>query len=176
MEITLTVPYLEGPVSDPDLVVRYLASDEGEPLMHDPVLPLISPALLPAGQPLAALDALRALPLLRTPAEPWLPWFRAQGLDWPEPDRGPRLVDLGMVLEAAACGQGVALARPSIARAWLRSGRLQPLLGGVGTPVSQSAFAYRLERGSDDPAVLLVAAWLCRSAAAAVAEGAALIA
>ncbi|MBQ0957677.1 LysR family transcriptional regulator [Ideonella sp. 4Y11] len=176
LEITLTVPYLEGPLSDPDLEVRYLATDEGELLMHDPVLPLLSPALLADGVPPDSLDVLRTLPLLRTPAEPWLPWFRAQGLDWPEPDRGPRLVDLGMTLEAAACGQGVALSRPSIARAWLRAGRLQPLLGAGRTPGSTSAFAYRLARCNEDAAVLGVAAWVSRAAADAVAEAAALMA
>ncbi|MBQ0929946.1 LysR family transcriptional regulator [Ideonella sp. 4Y16] len=172
LEITLTVPYLEGPLSDPDLEVRYLATDEGELLMHDPVLPLVSPALL--ADSAASIELLRTLPMLRTPAEPWLPWFRAQGLDWPEPDRGPRLVDLGMTLEAAACGQGVALARPSIARAWLRAGRLQPLLGAGRTPGSVSAFAYRLARCNEDAAVLLVADWVSRAAADAVAQGAAL--
>ena len=65
---------------------------------------------------------LAGLPLLRSPLEPWQPWFRVAGLDWPEPCAGPRLLDLGMTLEAAANGRGVALARPSLARAWLPRG------------------------------------------------------
>jgi LysR family transcriptional regulator, glycine cleavage system transcriptional activator len=37
------------------------------------------------------------------------------------------LVDLGMLLEAAVSGQGVALARPTLARHWLATGTLRPL-------------------------------------------------
>jgi DNA-binding transcriptional LysR family regulator len=53
------------------------------------------------------------------------------GLAWPEPDGGPLLVDLGLVLEAALGGQGVALARPSLARRWLADGSLVPLFPGL---------------------------------------------
>ena len=59
--------------------------------------------------------------------EPWTPWFRAAGLEWAEPASGPKLVDLGMLLEAAVSGQGVALARPTLARHWLATGTLRPL-------------------------------------------------
>ena len=66
---------------------------------------------------------------LRTPLEPWAPWLRAAGLGWPEPNQGPKLVDLGLLLEAAVSGQGVALARPTLAHHWLASGTLVPLFG-----------------------------------------------
>ncbi len=86
------------------------------------VLPMAAPGLL-LGLPRPWTPAMLAgLPLLRSPLEPWQPWFRVAGLDWPEPCAGPRLLDLGMTLEAAANGQGVALARPSLARAWLAEG------------------------------------------------------
>ena len=80
---------------------------------------------------------LQHAPLLRTPLEPWTPWFRAAGLDWPEPASGPRLVDLGLLLEAAVSAQGVALGRPSLARHWLAAGALRPLFDVQATPVNQ---------------------------------------
>ena len=52
--------------------------------------------------------------LLRSEAEFWQPWFAAAGLDWPEPTRGPMFNDASHVLQAAAEGQGVALARSSL--------------------------------------------------------------
>ena len=46
-----------------------------------------------------------------------------------EPATGTRLVDLGLLLEAAACGHGVAPGRPTLARPWLRAGTVVPLFG-----------------------------------------------
>ncbi|MDF5826586.1 LysR family transcriptional regulator [Pseudomonas aeruginosa] len=84
----------------------------GERLLEERVLPMAAPGLL-LGLPRPWTPAMLAgLPSLRSPLEPWQPWFRVAGLDWPEPCAGPRLLDLGMTLEAAANGQGVALARP----------------------------------------------------------------
>ena len=175
LEITLSVPYLEGPTHDPDLVVRFIAAESGEVLMHDRVLPLVHPDLLPGGRPLDTLAQLRDLPLLRTPAEPWLHWFQAHQLDWPEPDRGPRLVDLGMTLEAAAGGQGVVLGRPSLARPWLRHGTLVPALGEGLTPAAASPFAYRLETVGGHATVQRLADWVRQAAHRAAAEGHALV-
>ena len=45
------------------------------------------------------------------------------------------MVDLGLTLEAAVSGQGVVLARPSLARAWVASGALKPLFGITALPV-----------------------------------------
>jgi len=42
-----------------------------------------------------------------------------------------------LTLEAAAAGQGVALARPSLARHWLASGTLLPLFGITAVPARQ---------------------------------------
>lgn len=133
LEVVLSIPFAElpgpgEPVDDRIEITHDLpASRPGEVLLHDRVLPVASAALIDArGRPRQPAE-LVDWPLLRTPIEPWLPWFRAAGLDWPEPSSGPKLVDLGLTLEAAVCGHGVALARPSLARSWLASGALQPL-------------------------------------------------
>jgi LysR family glycine cleavage system transcriptional activator len=155
LEVVLSIPYLAAAGSDADVEVR-----NGEPgtatLMQDVVLPVASPALLAKLPPLRAPADLAHAPLLRTPLEPWTPWFRAAGLDWPEPMQGPKLVDLGLTLEAAVSGQGVALARPSLARAWLVSGVLRPLFAITARPANQ----YHLLPHAADGAPALFAQWL----------------
>jgi len=178
LEIVLSAPFIDAGGSDAELDVRHAAATADDPavLMHDVLLPLASPALLAEAGPLAEPADLARLPLLRTPIEPWATWFEAVGLGWPEPDRGPRLVDLGLALEAALQGQGVVLARPSLAREALRSGRLLPVLGLGRTPWVAARWAYQLQ--SPLPAEGLAASgasWLRRACAQAATEGLALI-
>lgn len=176
LELVLSVPFLDQGGSDADLDVRHgqaLRTDD-RPLMQDVLIPLASPSLLPDG-PLRQPGDLVRLPLLRNPLEPWTPWFRAVGLDWPEPEQGPRLFDLGMRLEAALCGQGVVLSRPSLARAALRAGRLRPVLGAGATPWLMASSAYWLLPHGEQPAQQAGAAWLREACERAAADGLALI-
>lgn len=177
LEIVLSIPFLDGPVQDADLAVRHGPSSAagGAVLMHDLLLPLASPALLAEVEAPRVPADLARLPLLRTPVEPWAPWFQVAGLDWAEPDQGPRLVDLGMTLEAALCHQGIALARPSLARQALRDGRLRPVLGAGQTPVARPLTAYYLMPHEAAGAVAAAAAWLHEACATAAAEGLSLI-
>lgn len=116
-----------------------------ELLMDDVMFPVVRPDLA-RGVPRRPAD-LAGMPLLRSVGEDWTPWFRAAGLDWPEPASGLSLSDSGMVVQAAIDGHGVALARRSLAMGALRDGRLvrpfdievpllysesQPLAGGRG--------------------------------------------
>lgn len=141
LEVLLSIPYLHATGSETDLEVRHGGAELGGTLlMDDVVLPMIAPGLLARLPPLHEPSDLAHAPLLRTPIEPWAPWFAAAGLAWPEPAQGPKLVDLGMTLEAAVSGLGVALARPSLARHWLESGALRPLFAVHAKPAHQ----YRL--------------------------------
>lgn len=67
---------------------------------------------------------LRRATLLRNTWTPWASWFRAAGLDWPEPSTGPLFDDAPLLLRAALDGQGVALGRHWLAVDELRAGRL----------------------------------------------------
>jgi len=171
LELLLSIPYLDGGESDADIEVRH--GNGGLVLMHDVVLPVAAPALIARLPPLRVPADLMHAPLLRTPLEPWAPWFAAAGLNWPEPSQGPKLVDLGLTLEAAVAGQGIALARPSLARGWLASGALRPLPFGVSVvPATQ----YHLLPHAEHGAAALFARWLAEVCAAVSAEANALVA
>lgn len=170
LEVMLSVPYLATGADDADVAVR-LADPARHPgaavLLEDRLVPLAAPALIDRLPPLRQPADLAAAPLLRTPIDPWQPWFAAAGLPWPEPSQGPRLLDLGLTLEAAAAGHGVALARPSLARPWLRDGRLRPLFELAARPPNQYLALVKPDAGV---AARDFVAWLageCRQAAEA---------
>jgi DNA-binding transcriptional LysR family regulator len=167
LELTLSVPLLAEGDAGADAEIRHGAVPDDiaahEVLLRDRLTPLAAPALLARFAPLHTPADLLALPLLRTPLQPWSPWLRAAGLaDAPEPDAGPRLVDLGLTLAAALAGQGVVLARLSLARHELAEGRLvQPF--ALTVPAERH---YGLVRHCASPAVEAFAAWLhghCRA-------------
>ncbi len=104
------------------------------------------------------------LPLLRSPDEHWLPWFSAAGLVIDEPQRGAIFDDSSLMLMAAASGQGVALARHTLAVDDLANGRLLRLF----TTIIESPLAYYfLSRPADEeqPAVVSFRDWLFQEAA-----------
>ncbi|MCW5632342.1 MAG: LysR family transcriptional regulator [Rubrivivax sp.] len=145
LEIVLSIPFLDLDAGDADVTIRFGEAAAGErPLMRDRVVPMAAPALLARLPPLREPADLARATLLRTPLEPWAPWLRAAGLDWPEPDGGPKFVDLGLTLEAAVAGQGVVLGRPTLARHWLAAGSLRTLFDLQVEPARQ----YRLVSGT----------------------------
>jgi DNA-binding transcriptional LysR family regulator len=159
LELQLSIPYLaDAGTAQADIEVRYGDAPADAPglLLREQVLPLASPALLARLPPQREPADLKHAPLLRTPLQPWAPWFRAAGLDWPEPTQGPKLVDLGLTLEAAVSGQGVALARPSLARHWLSTRCLVAPLPLCAWPTQH----YRLLPHAGDGAAADFAAWL----------------
>lgn len=167
LELTLSVPLLAEGDAGADVEIRHGAVPDdiaaSQVLLRDRLTPLAAPALLAGHAPLREPADLLALPLLRTPLQPWAPWLRAAGLaDTPEPDDGPRFVDLGLTLAAALAGQGVALARLSLARHELAEGRLvQPFALTVAAERHYGLVCHR-----QSPAVDAFAAWLhahCRA-------------
>lgn len=171
LEVVLSIPFLDLRPGEADVEVQHAVPGTAgqRVLMHDVVLPLAAPSLA-QGRPRRQPADLAHWPLLRTPLEPWTPWFRTAGLDWPEPSGGPMLVDLGLTLEAAVAGQGVALARPSLAGAWLASGTLQPLFALTAEPAQQ----YCVRHGPGDDAAAF-ADWLGARCTRLAAEALALV-
>lgn len=156
LELVLSIPFLDEGNAASDVEIRYGRDIKGQILMLDHVTPMAAPSLLARLPPILQAADLAHAPLLRTPLEPWSPWLNAAGLDWPEPSSGTRFVDLGLTLEAAICGQGIVLGRPSLAAHYLRSGALTRLFA-LQVPASQH---YYLVTQGENPAGLHFEQWL----------------
>jgi DNA-binding transcriptional LysR family regulator len=73
-------------------------------------------------------ERLLSAPLIHdSDASGWRAWFAAHGLDYRPRQQDRRFEDYNLVLDAAACGLGIALARPPLAHAPVQSGRLVPV-------------------------------------------------
>jgi LysR family glycine cleavage system transcriptional activator len=94
-----------------------------EHLLDDDQFPVCSPRLNDGRLPATPSDLARYT-LLRGEGEWWQPWFEAAGLDWPEPSRGPMFSDSSHMMQAAAEGQGIALARETLLGDDVRNGVL----------------------------------------------------
>jgi LysR family transcriptional regulator, glycine cleavage system transcriptional activator len=121
--------------TDIDLAVRYgRGGYEGlryEKIMSEAVLPVCSPELLKGPKPLRRPQDLAGHVLLHDegpehdPSAPdWKSWLAARNVTNVDPTRGPRFNQSSLVVEAAAAGRGVALAKRAIAAGDLERGRL----------------------------------------------------
>ena len=121
--------------ADADFAIRYgRGSYDGlksEKLLEETVLPVCSPKLLEGADAIKSPGDLSRHTLLHDespendPSCPdWGSWLRARGIKDIDATRGPRFNQAILVIEAAANGQGVALAKRAIAAADLAAGRL----------------------------------------------------
>jgi len=174
LELNLTIPLLDVKAGESEVEVRFGAGQYGdadavEPLLAEPVFAVASPAYLARfGAPKQPSDLAR-LTLLRSPLEPWRPWFEVAGLVWPEPSGGIQFNDIGLLMEAAIAGHGVALARQTIVAGWLEMGLLHRLFDLA----AESPHAYWLLYDRDvlaRPEVVTFLEWL-RGAVQMPAEG-----
>ena len=133
------------------------------PVLHDEAFPVCSPAWPRAQRPAAPND-IAAFALLRADAEPWTPWLRAAGLDFPEPPDVREFNDPGIMLQAAAGGEGIALARRSLVEDDLRRGVLVRLFA-VATP-APAYFAAWPRDAQPTAAMLALREWLQAEGAA----------
>ena len=133
-----------------DVAIRYGSGRypglESIRLMSETVIPVASPALL-AEKPLEAPEDLHRHVLLHDGSPDadescpdWSMWLAARALRDIDGTRGPRFNQSSLVIEAAAAGRGVALAKRALAQADLDAGRLVAPLGDA----TQVDFAYYL--------------------------------
>lgn len=113
-------------------------------LMDDEIIPMCSPALLRGPNPLRTPLDLKFHTLLHDTAsfgdEPlgWTRWLELAGVTHVDSSLGPGFNLWGMLIDAAVAGQGVALARATLAQNDIEAGRLiQPF--GPALP-SKSAY------------------------------------
>jgi len=82
-------------------------------------------------------------PLLHdSSATGWRAWFAEQGLDYRPAVHDRRFEDYSLVLDAAACGLGIALARPPLAQRDLDAGRVVQ----VDPRIARNSVSYWLDR------------------------------
>jgi LysR family glycine cleavage system transcriptional activator len=119
-----------------DAAIRYGAGRwenvEARQLFAETLFPVCSPKIA-AEHPMREPQDLLTAPLLHHGYRPWSLWFNAFGLESP-PRTGLLFEDSVMLLEAAAQGLGVALARSGLIEADLAAGRLvRPLEKAVAS-------------------------------------------
>jgi LysR family glycine cleavage system transcriptional activator len=115
-------------------------------LFGETVTPVCAPSLLENRAPLKAPDELVDWPLLHDEHhESWSWWFEKQGVPPPPVDLAMTFIDASSLLEAAAAGAGVALARSRLVERDLGEGRLVEL----PFPHVESGFGYYLVTDPD---------------------------
>jgi len=129
--LQVAIPLLNVTAEGADLEVRFgvggYSGVEELRILSDDVFPVCSPEYLHEFGPFDGFDTAANVArarLIRSPLEPWRTWFQHCGIDLPEPREGSQFNDVGLTLDAAVAGFGVALARSKLGLAWLDSGRL----------------------------------------------------
>ncbi|MDC8786397.1 LysR substrate-binding domain-containing protein [Roseateles koreensis] len=132
--LQVTIPVLNVSAEEADIELRFgpgpqaqFSDRESVHLAGDVVTPVCSPDYLNDFGPFDGFDTAEQIArarLIRSPLEPWRTWFTACGITQNEPLTGAQFNDIGLVLDAAVAGFGVALIRLKLGAAWLDSGRL----------------------------------------------------
>jgi LysR family glycine cleavage system transcriptional activator len=129
LRVSASLHHVDFAREDVDLAVRHGEGDwpglDAVRLCSERLFAVCSPKLLSARRALAKPADILQLPLLRlSEGNAWDRWFAAAGLAVPERPRGAVLNRPSMLIDAAADGQGVALARTTLAAWDLINGRL----------------------------------------------------
>lgn len=158
-----------------DIAIRYSSELEWlglerVKLMDVQLFPVCSPGYRQALDGLSTIGDLHKAVLLRLPHEPWKPWFEAAALEWPEPMSGPLFGDASLMLDAAANGQGIALARDVLVYRDLASGRLVRLFD-VSLPSAKAYYAVCSPAAGGRREVQRFMEWLVESSRAPAKPG-----
>jgi len=158
-----------------DLAIRYGAGRypglEVVKLMSETVIPVASPELLEANPILSPADLANHIllhdgsPDADDSCPDWSMWLAARGVKGVEGARGPRFNQSSLVIEAAAGGRGVALAKRALAQADLDSGRLVAPLQDA-TAVDFAYFVVHPKAKGRLPQVKAFVSWITAQAAA----------
>ncbi|WP_062470368.1 LysR substrate-binding domain-containing protein [Variovorax boronicumulans] len=129
-------------------------------LMHEDVVPVCSPSLLPHGKAVSPA-AIARMPLLQQSTRPdgWRQWFDAQQVDAPTARGGPRYELFSILAAAASHGLGVALMPTMLVADELARGELvvacpRPLSG------ERNYYLVTPERADQRPLLKLFSDWL----------------
>ena len=158
-----------------DLAIRYGAGRypglEVVKLMSETVIPVASPEYLETTPIHATADLANHIllhdgsPDADDSCPDWSMWLAARGIRGIDGTRGPRFNQSSLVIEAAAGGRGVALAKRALAQADLDSGRLVAPLQDA-TAVDFAYFVVHPKAKGRLPQVKAFVSWITAQAAA----------
>jgi len=164
-----------------DVAVRYGRGDypgvRSERLLNADVTPVCAPGLLVGRQPLRKPADLAHHVLIHLrpseweePRPDWGAWLKARDLTDIDAQAGPRFDQTALAIEAAAHGQGVALAPYAFVADDLAAGRLvAPFADGALT--TDFAYYVLIKRSGATTAARTFVAWLKEEAHAAAEAG-----
>lgn len=129
-------------------------------LMREAVFPVCAPALLHGANPLRRPEDLRHHTLLHDENRAqWRIWLSVNKVRDVHPERGPIFIDSGMLIEAAARGQGVALGRSALAYDDMATGRLvRPF--DLSLPHQYAYYLVCPESYAERPKIVAFREWL----------------
>ncbi len=151
-----------------DVAIRYgrgrYAGLRSDRLFAARLVPVCSPALLRGRGTAAWLAVLRKAPLLHDKARRnWRLWLAAQHIDGVDPERGPSFSDQTFMLQAAALGQGVALAPDVLIADDVMQGKLVQL-SDAGQPTQSAYWCVTPEAAREDRRIVQFRTWLLAEA------------
>ena len=129
-----------------------------ERFLDDEYFPVASPAMLKGRKPRSPRDLL-GLRIIREDRDLWNAWFAAAGVPHEPAPGGPRVNDSTYALQAAARGEGIALARRSIIGEDLERGTLVRLFD-VALPAATSYWFVSPKESADTPKVRAFRDWV----------------
>lgn len=121
-----------------------------ERLMRDWLFPVCSPGFA-RDHHLGDPPNIEGVPLLHSDQEPWSWWFQEAGIVAEEPQHGILFNDSALMLQAAANGQGLCLARQSLAYEDVAAGRLMRPFSAFAESPNAYYFVCRKDKLESDP-------------------------
>jgi LysR family transcriptional regulator, glycine cleavage system transcriptional activator len=151
-----------------DLAIRHgnghWAGLDAVALCSERLVPVCSPKLMSPYGPITHASDLLTYPLLRLEGwTTWMKWFEAAGV-LASPRGGPVLNQASMLIDAAIDGQGIALARTTLAASDLLNGRLVIPID-ISLPLENTYWIVCPKLVSREPMVLALRDWLLAEAA-----------
>jgi len=119
-------------------------SDQAEPFMLSPRVPVCSPELLKSGPSISRPEDLLKYPILREEGawDQWDQWFGLAGFETTPKLIGPRLGNVYLAIKAAEEGQGIALGTIAFVAEKVALGRLVVLLEQESEAVLYYTISY----------------------------------
>lgn len=170
LRVSAAMHHVDFAREDVDMAVRHGDGSwtglDAERLTSEHLFPVCSPAILPRNKRRLGATALTRLPLLHLDDETgWTRWLRHAGHEPALPLGGLVLNRASMLIDAAADGQGVALARTALA-AWDLLGGRVVVASPDGMPLKSAYWIVGPQATSKRPKIKIFRDWLLGEAAA----------